>query len=337
MKRVIVVGAGLSGLIAANLLKSRGYDIEVYESQTALPDNHQAVLRFRSPILGEVLGIPFKRVQALLCLAPSAHRAQNPMLHALAYSYATTGNRRTDRSITRLLDGPKVVERWVAPPDFRSILFERIENDARLGHPWEIDHVRELSSTTIVSTIPMNATCVSLWKPNLAPPLLEKPDFQANQYVVISADVLNTDAYGSIYNPYTTEHDPWTRISINGSRAMMEISLTWTDNVLISDGQRDYFIKMFENILTYLLDLEIDYSQGSPQFYHSRTDRILPIPDRFRKAFIMHLTDKHNVYSLGRFATWRPGMLLDEIIQDTNIIASMIEGDTAPRYEAKAD
>ena len=334
MKQADVVGAGLSGLIAANLLKSRGYDIRVYESQTALPDNHQAVLRFRSPVLGEVLGIPFKRVQALLCLAPSLHTAQNPLLHALNYSYVTTGSRRTDRSITRLLDGPKVVERWVAPPNFREILLERLDLDTvEFGVAWGISSEREILPTVL--TVPMSASFAMLDKPDLTLPLSEKPDFRANQYIVISAGVLNTDAHGSIYNPYTIEQEPWTRISINGNRAMMEISLSWADSPSISGKQRAHFINMFEIILIHLLGLEIDYSKGPPQFYHSQTDRILPIPDRFRKAFIMYLTDKHNIYSLGRFATWRPGMLLDEIIQDTSIIASMIEGDNVPHYESK--
>ena len=57
-----IIGAGLSGLIAANLLSDIGEKIIVWESQKGLPNNHSAVLRFRSPIVGEAVGIPFKEV-----------------------------------------------------------------------------------------------------------------------------------------------------------------------------------------------------------------------------------------------------------------------------------
>ena len=324
MKRAAVVGAGLSGLIAANLLKSRGYDIEVYEIQSTLPDNHQAVLRFRSPALGEALGIPFKRVRAILCIAPSRNPFDNPLGASLAYSYATTGVRRTDRSITRLLDGPQVVERWVAPLDFRGILLERIKDRVMFDCCWLPTKYSD-EDQPIISTVPMSSL-YKMVKKNIP---FDPPDFQAGEYLVISTNVAGLDAYGSMYNSNPSTHNPWTRVSITGSRVTMEVSMVWSQ-VGISSRTGT----LFRDILEDMFNLNIDYKKSSPVIHHSKTDRILPIPDRFRKAFIMYMTDKHDVYSVGRFATWRPGMLLDEIIQDTNIVASMIEGDTAPRYEA---
>ena len=327
MKVVIVVGAGLSGLIAANLLRARGYEVDVFERQGALPDNHQAVLRFRSPALGEVLGIPFKRVRAILCVAPTRGPfiGPNPIGASFAYSFATTGIRRTDRSITRLLDGPQIVDRWIAPPDFREILLERIQKDVHFKHYWSpSQHVK--GDRPMISTIPMNALLKMVKGKK---PFIDQPEFQANSYVAVTADLFDMDAYGSMYNTQPSEHSPWTRISFTGSMVSMEVSLT-----LIKKGTTMNYDLLLENVLDDFFGPSIGFKKDQLKIYFSKTDRILPIPDRFRKAFIMHLTDRHNVYSLGRFATWRPGMLLDEIIQDTSIIASMIEGNTASRYEA---
>ena len=328
MKQTVIVGAGLSGLIAANLLKSRGFDILVYEKQTTLPDNHQAVLRFRSPALGEALGIPFKKVQAVLCLAPTSYPGQNALLHAMSYSDATTGIRRTDRSITRLLDGPKVVERWIAPPNFREILFERIKGDVRYGHSWTLDE--QPFKIPVVSTIPMSV----VYQMTALTPAGVAPTFRANHYSTASADALNTDAYGSIYNPRPSFDEPWTRASVTGSRVSLEISMGWDDEEP-TGAQRDGSIVLLARVMLDLMGVSIDYRKDPPRVQYSASDRILPIPDRVRKGFIMHLTDKYNIYSLGRFATWRPGMLLDDIVQDVNIVASMIEGKSAYRYEAK--
>lgn len=44
--------------------------------------------------------------------------------------------------------------------------------------------------------------------------------------------------------------------------------------------------------------------------------KILPIEEGLRKDFIYWATKEHDVYSLGRFATWRPGLLLDDLVKD---------------------
>ena len=53
--------------------------------------------------------------------------------------------------------------------------------------------------------------------------------------------------------------------------------------------------------------------------------KILPIDNRERKRFIAWATDTHNIYSLGRFATWRPGLLLDDLVHDVRVIQRIVE------------
>ena len=329
-KPVAIAGAGLSGLIAANLFRSRGYQIRVYELQPNLPDNHNALLRFRSPALGEALGIPFKKVTAVICLYhPSA--ASSALRVATDYAYATTGKRRSDRSITRLLDGPLIVDRWVAPVDFRERLFDRIKDKvvfdkkiSLIGHAESDEH--------LVSTIPMKDAFAEWADKTILPECFKIPVFSAHEYIAGTVSLLNYEAYGTIYNPEPTAEVPWTRASVTGSTTHFEISLQWDKEGLLKNLES---LKELVSVMAQsLFNADIDYTKGAPVTYHSRADRILPIDDRVRKSFIMELTDEHNVYSLGRFATWRPGMLLDDLPKDVAVISGMIEGGTGIRYEA---
>jgi hypothetical protein len=64
-------------------------------------------------------------------------------------------------------------------------------------------------------------------------------------------------------------------------------------------------------------------------FYNQRINvqqysKILPISDSERKKFIIWLTDEWGIYSLGRFATWRPGLLMDDVVNDVRVIRKII-------------
>ena len=58
---MIIFGAGLAGLLAGNIL--RKYHPKIYEAQNELPNNHSALLRFRTSDVGTACSIPFKRVK----------------------------------------------------------------------------------------------------------------------------------------------------------------------------------------------------------------------------------------------------------------------------------
>ncbi len=48
--------------------------------------------------------------------------------------------------------------------------------------------------------------------------------------------------------------------------------------------------------------------------------KIIPVNEEARKRFMHWATVKHNIYSLGRFATWRPNLLLDDLVNDVRLI-----------------
>ena len=79
----------------------------------------------------------------------------------------------------------------------------------------------------------------------------------------------------------------------------------------------------------------LDIKGKDIEWSESQYQKIAPIPERDRQEILMHLTQEHNIYSLGRFATWRPGLLLDDIVQDVRRIQSMINGDSSLIYNRR--
>ena len=52
--------------------------------------------------------------------------------------------------------------------------------------------------------------------------------------------------------------------------------------------------------------------------------KFVPLEEEYRKRLMYDLTQKHNIYSLGRHATWRK-VLLDDVVQDIDRIERMIK------------
>ncbi len=51
--------------------------------------------------------------------------------------------------------------------------------------------------------------------------------------------------------------------------------------------------------------------------------KIEPINEELRKQFIFEMTTKYNIYSVGRFATWRQ-LLLDDVVEDIQHVEKFI-------------
>jgi hypothetical protein len=142
---MIIVGAGMAGLLAARMLSHR--KPVVWETQKALPNNHSAVLRFRTSQVGDILGIPFKKVNMI----KDTLHWRNPIADSLAYSYKNSGSYRSDRSVTR---GLVSEERFIAPPDLISQMAEGVKIEFGREYDPNDPHVR---GSNVISTIPMPA------------------------------------------------------------------------------------------------------------------------------------------------------------------------------------
>lgn len=292
---ITVVGAGMAGLLAAAMLRTECG--QILEHQPTVPNNHSAVLRFRTSSVGDVLGIPFRQVPVL----KAVHPWRNPLADAMAYSLKTNGSMAI-RSITTATG--EISTRYIAPSNLISLMRERVSCPVHLNANFRPD---EKNSQPIISTIPM---------PNLMDLLgWEKTEeFQFNFGTNIILDVERLNAYASLYVP-----DPkfrGSRISITGSQIVIECQGKLSEPA--------------ENIAEQALEY-LGIPMGLVRKIDSKAQqyaKILPYDERDRRRFILYASERWNIYSLGRFATWRPGLLLDDLVNDVRVIHRLIHGAT---------
>lgn len=301
---VDVVGAGMAGLLAAAMLRKDC--AAVYEAAQELPNNHSAVLRFRTSVVADTLNIPFKAVKAIKAAEPW----RNPIADAMAYSLKTNGTAAL-RSVLTASAEPET--RYVAPQDLIRRMVAMVEAPIRLGVRMAGDDLRRASLPT-VSTMPMPSLMKLLgWEARSA--------FRSRAGINVLADLSDVDAYCSLYVPDPTF--PAARISITGSRMIAECYGGWEP----SDVDR-FAAQCVERVG--LHPNQIAGTEVKRQAYA----KIVPIDEQERRSFIMWASQEFGIYALGRFATWRPGLLLDDVVNDVRVIQRLI-GDRGESYPHK--
>lgn len=311
---MIIIGAGMSGLIAGSVLRQACENI--IEAQDSLPANHSAVLRFKSSIIGDTTNIPFRKVKALKSVVPW----KNPVADAMAYSLKSNGNYQL-RSIASADN--KIVERWVAPPNFTEQLASSIHCPIRFNQRASRDFFIAKRATPIISTLPMPMLMDILGYDG------ERPEFKSISGINITARIKNCDMHCSLYIP-NPDIAPY-RISVNGDIMIAEVSLvTEEQEELVRYGSLNSSEQIQETINTWRRQafdaLGIKESQTTDHsFARQKFQKILPIDESIRRKFIIYATDLFGVYSLGRFSTWRVNLLLDDIVNDVRIINHMIK------------
>lgn len=294
---MIIVGSGMAGLLAARMLSHR--KPIVWERQTSLPNNHSAVLRFRTSQVGDILGIPFKKVHMIKDALPW----QNPIADALAYSYKNTGVYRSDRSIRT---GPESAERFIAPPDLISRMAEGVKIEFGREYDPNDPHTR---GAAVISTVPMPALMDIL-------DYEFTPDFQYRSGAVVTALVKDCDAYVSILDP--RPDNAISRISITGNALIVELPFPGGEGA--SEWAKSIDQYSVASIAANVIGVKSEALFGVSAARLQQYNKIVPIRDEHRKDFMFWATTHHSVYSLGRFATWRPGLLLDDLVQDIRLI-----------------
>lgn len=295
---MIIVGAGMSGLIASHYFRHRAPS--VLESQEALPNNHGALLRFRSDTVSKTTGIPFRKMRVRKSIVFDGQFADrcNPFL-ANMYSLKVT-NEVAGRSIWNMEE----VDRYIAPTNF----IGRAANHQTIVYSRIFSPTMKPSPMPIISTMPMPAMMKMVKWPRI-------PEFKYREIISIQATFMEpeVDVAQTIYYP---SHDvPYYRASISGNTLIVEF---------IEDPSDDY-LDLIDNICK---DFGIDRPVFAtcPIVKRHKYGKIVPIDDDLRKDFMYHLTREYNIYSLGRFATWRQ-ILLDDVVNDCAVIERMIQAD----------
>lgn len=296
---MIIVGAGLSGLIAASMLREECSAI--FEAQQSLPNNHHALLRFKTPVVGDAVGIPFRKVRVMKAIQPW----RNPVADALSYSMKATGKAEL-RSIVSAAG--EVEARYIAPPDLIARLGAQVGSKIAYGQAFANARL-SANGEPIISTIPMPALMEALgWE--------ERPEFGHRSGEVITVDLPSdlVDVCATVYLPSPTIEA--YRVSITDRRLIIEFSHTCANVDLV----------IFDCLEALGLTSKRMLSFCRKEFQRKQMTyaKIKPIDEGLRRRFVMWASEAHNVYSLGRFATWRPGLLLDDIVNDVRVIQRLV-------------
>ena len=298
---MIIYGAGMAGLLAANLL--RRFKPIVKEVQSELPNNHSALLRFRTPHVGSACGIPFEKVKVQKAISYEGKIFNDPNLFfSNNYSLKVSGAVES-----RSIDNLGNAERYIAPLN----LIELMAANCNINYNQEFTS-KDLPITNkkvpIISTIPMPVMMnIVNWD--------QVPEFKYKKIWSQIGIIEEPDAtvYQTIYYP-----DPLMtlyRASVMGNVIIAEHCRKpeQSEGPVLMHSLRDDFG---------ILVTKIDSIRSSEQKY----GKILPIDERLRKEFIYYLTKEYGIYSLGRFATWRQ-LLLDDIVNDVTVIEKFIESE----------
>lgn len=302
---MIILGAGLAGLLAGNML--RRFNPVIYEAQYSLPNNHSALLRFRTDAAANALAIPFKKVKVFKGIKYKGRMISNAGIEVMnMYSEKVTGEYRQ-----RSLEDLRPVERYIAPHN----LIEQSAAQLNISYNTNINSknisIFNGKDEQIISTIPMDKMMEIIdWEC--------QPEFKYLPIWTYSC-IINTptDLYQTIYYP---GDEAYYRCSITGDKLIIECD---EDPGVFMDAE---FV---------LKDFGISSSISNGVMKHQKYGKLLPIDDQIRKRFILHLTEQYGIYSLGRFATWRQ-ILLDDVVNDVNVIEGLMQASGYDRKKSAA-
>lgn len=293
-QKPIIVGAGLAGLIAAHAWPQA----PVLEAASAPRPGHKALLRFRSEAVAKLTGVEFRRVRVRKGIWAEGHFVSPAICWANHYAQKVVGRLAGDRSIWNL----DTVDRFVAPENFYEQLVESVGERVQWNTPVQFQHNALLIST---APLPSVLSAVGIQAPCEFP----RAAIHVTRWRVPGADVFQT-----VYFPERSVSV--YRASITGDMLIVE-SVMEPDEIDCAEVERAFGIDLNECEL--LERVEQKYG------------KIAPVEDSLRKGLLFRLTHEHNIYSLGRFATWR-NVLLDDVVDDISVIKRLLKSRTA--YDA---
>jgi hypothetical protein len=299
-----IIGAGMAGLVAGHYFsKGPTGSPAILEAQPSLPNNHQALLRFRSANVGDVTGIPFKKALVRKSIVNSGqyHSECNPYL-ANMYS-----RKVTDEVNGRSIWNMSPAERYIAPGNFISLAAKGLN----IWYDYKIEDFNVLAGMAkddpVISTMPMPTLMHMSGWPRI-------PEFKWRPIWSFQAELTEAvDVYQTLYYPQFDV--PYYRASITGRRIIIEFLDDPDDpNKSFSEVAKDFGI----------------WPSGycGQSIKRQEYGKLVTSDDNVCKDFMYTMTRDYNIYSLGRFATWRQ-ILMDDVVDDCKVIGRMIGAETS--------
>jgi hypothetical protein len=305
----VIIGAGLSGLIAAHAWPQFPVR-EVMPKPTAA---HKAVLRFRGTEVADLLGIEFRPVTVRKGIWHDGREVAPTLALANLYARKVVG-RVVDRSIWNL----DTVRRYIAPETLYEQLVEsvgdRIEWGAKERFIYSADPPSSRGPRLTISTVPLPATLQQADPNDALGVLLGETPFARAPIYVQRFRIPGADVHQTLYFP-APDLDVY-RASITGDLLIIEQTAPQAaaielGHVLVAFGLAGCEVEMMDSV-------------------EQKYGKIVPIPDAIRRATLARLTEEFGIYSLGRFATWR-NILLDDLPHDISVIKRLMKTDRYTR------
>ena len=226
------------------------------------------------------------------------------------------------------VEGKEVVDRWIyRANNLHKELGNRLVEKTHYKRKYK-DYIPLESSFSkaVISTLPMPTLMALLNYPTGV-------EFESLEGMTVTFKLPNFWAFGSIYLP--NRSTPFSRIGLQGDKVILEaynnhqidsagIDTEWweSDADTISAAALSCLFEVLPNsVARALLD---DGARDNYVINHIPHAKILPINERERQRFIMWATDNHGIYSMGRLATWRPGLLLTDLVRDFRVVWNMM-------------
>ena len=201
MKDVVIIGAGMAGLLAGAIMRQRVS--RIVEKKKQLPNNHNALLRFRSKKVSEALNIPFKEV----LMDKAVLTTGNPMRDKLQYSKKCTGKYTNNRSIKEEFGAT----RYIAPADFITQMANCVKGKIQYGVDVDRDFITENNKENIIiSTMPM-AFLMDILYPDQYPDFGKDSIFNFVPGYTCSMELKSSEAYTTLYIPEIGENKLYNR------------------------------------------------------------------------------------------------------------------------------
>lgn len=289
-----IVGAGLAGLLAANLFPNAS----VFEKNKR-PNPHRALLRFRTPEIGNSTGIDFRPVTVRKGIYYQTKFHLPDISLCNYYSQKLLGI-VADRSIWNI----EPVTRYIAPEDLHEQLLDRA--NGRINYEVDYFNCGANISRPVISTMPLPDLLTAL---NIEHGM----QFKRAAIRVERYRIPNCDVYQTIYFP--SPETSLYRASI--TKDLLIVESASEDLSRDQDAERRW-----EEVSAAFGIYNASYIDSSS----ARFGKIADIEDRWRRAMIHRLTTDCGIYSLGRFATWR-NILLDDVLKDIGVIKRLIHSD----------
>jgi hypothetical protein len=196
-------------------------------------------------------------------------------------------------------------DRFIAPPDFIEQCSSSLDIAYGVDGAQYLLPDRREEVGPVISTLPMPVLMDALEYEGARPSFDSFPGF------TVSYTVPDCDAYCTMYVPQADA--AFYRVSITGDKLIVEFIGDIDDPGLGTD-----WAPMVAEML-FAFGINIDIDPALVEVNRTRYAKLaqMSVSDR-RKAhdFMLWASMKLNVYSLGRFATWRSGLLLDDVVDD---------------------